>query len=91
MRASLAALALLSVSSTALAQDAVPDPVTPEIINSGPTTVFPKPVPQVAVPRDWRGVFDAIDAGQWASAKAGIASLPPSILAPLAKALPTWR
>jgi soluble lytic murein transglycosylase-like protein len=40
----------------------------------------------VAVPKDWRGVFDAIDAGNWASAQAGIATLPRGILTPLAKA-----
>src|SRR4029079_16181805 len=40
----------------------------------------------VKVPKDWRGVFDAIDAGQWASAQAGIAALPPGILTPVAKA-----
>ena len=44
-----------------------------------------RPMP-VAVPKDWRGVFDAIDAGNWASAQAGIAALPPSILTPVAKA-----
>ena len=40
----------------------------------------PSPAPAratVQVPRDWRGVFDAIDAGNWASAQAGIAALPP--------------
>ncbi|HVU29088.1 MAG TPA: lytic transglycosylase domain-containing protein [Sphingomicrobium sp.] len=42
--------------------------------------------PSVAVPKDWRGVFDAIDAGNWASAQAGIAALPPSVLTPVAKA-----
>src|SRR2546430_9992099 len=31
----------------------------------------PAPLPAVAVPKDWRGVFDAIDAGNWASAQAG--------------------
>ena len=31
-------------------------------------------------------MFDAIDAGNWASAQAGIAALPPSILTPVAKA-----
>jgi len=53
-----------------------------------PATVQPAvpATPTVAVPRDWRGVFDAIDAGQWASAQAGIASLPRSILTPVAKA-----
>jgi soluble lytic murein transglycosylase-like protein len=40
----------------------------------------------VAVPKDWRGVFDAIDAGNWASAQAGIAALPRNILTPVAKA-----
>jgi len=40
----------------------------------------------VVVPKDWRGVFDAIDAGSWASAQAGIAALPRSILTPVAKA-----
>src|SRR5438067_2120755 len=40
----------------------------------------PSPTPAKTIPRDWRGVFDAIDAGDWASARAGIATLPPSIL-----------
>ena len=44
---------------------------------------LPKPV---IIPKDWRGVFDAIDDGQWASAQAGIATLPQSILTPVAKA-----
>lgn len=44
------------------------------------------PPKSVVVPKDWRGVFDAIDAGQWASAQAGISALPRSILTPVAKA-----
>ncbi|MEO8454642.1 MAG: lytic transglycosylase domain-containing protein [Sphingomicrobium sp.] len=44
------------------------------------------PAPVVAIPRDWRGVFDAIDAGSWAPARAGIAALPPGVLTPVAKA-----
>jgi hypothetical protein len=44
------------------------------------------PGPTVPVPKDWRGVFDAIDDGDWASAQAGIAALPPSVLMPVAKA-----
>jgi soluble lytic murein transglycosylase-like protein len=40
----------------------------------------------VGVPKDWRGVFDAIDAGNWWAAQAGIASLPRSVLTPVAKA-----
>ena len=40
----------------------------------------------IVVPTDWRGVFDAIDAGQWASARAGINSLPRGLLTAVAKA-----
>jgi soluble lytic murein transglycosylase-like protein len=40
----------------------------------------------VAAPKDWRGVFDAIDNGNWAAAQAGIAALPDSVLTPVAKA-----
>ena len=49
----------------------------------------PQPVPAapiIPVPRDWRGVFDAIDNRQWASAQAGISALPPSVLTPVAQA-----
>src|SRR5690348_7965874 len=49
------------------------------------TQAAPPPKPAY-VPKDWRGVFDAIDSGNWASAQAGIAALPKSILAPVAKA-----
>ncbi len=42
--------------------------------------------PAIAAPKDWRGVFDAIDAGNWAAARAGIANLPRSVLTPVAKA-----
>ncbi|HEV2596401.1 MAG TPA: lytic transglycosylase domain-containing protein [Sphingomicrobium sp.] len=44
------------------------------------------PLKPVVIPSDWRGVFDAIDAGQWASARAGIASLPRNALTVVAKA-----
>lgn len=43
-------------------------------------------VSSATVPRDWRGVFDAIDAGNWAAAQAGISALPPNVLTPVAKA-----
>jgi soluble lytic murein transglycosylase len=46
----------------------------------------PPSTTNIVIPRDWRGVFDAIDAGNWASAQAGIATLPAGILTPLAKA-----
>ena len=69
-----------------LQQSAPSETTTPS--PTPPATVQPAvpATPTVAVPRDWRGVFDAIDAGQWASAQAGIASLPRSILTPVAKA-----
>jgi soluble lytic murein transglycosylase-like protein len=51
-----------------------------------PVQLAPPPIPTVAVPKDWRGVFDAINAGQWASAQAGVAALPPNVLTPVAKA-----
>jgi soluble lytic murein transglycosylase-like protein len=43
-------------------------------------------VPTAAIPTDWRGVFDAIDSGNWAAAQAGIAALPHGVLTPVAKA-----
>ena len=42
--------------------------------------------PTIPIPRDWRGVFAAIRAGNWAAAQAGINALPPDILTPVAKA-----
>jgi soluble lytic murein transglycosylase len=53
-----------------------------------PASTEPAPLiaPVAAIPRDWRGVFDAIDAGDWASARAGIANLPQSVLTPVARA-----
>lgn len=51
-----------------------------------PPRPTPQSVPLVQTPKDWRGVFDAIDAGNWAAARAGIASLPASIVTPVAKA-----
>ena len=71
-----------------------PDPLSPLPQESPPSASVSQPAaqsaapatPTVAIPKDWRGVFDAIDAGQWSSAQAGIATLPPSILTPVAKA-----
>ena len=65
-----------------------PAPASPPVQVSQPavTQPTPPPPPAVKIPADWRGVFDAIDAGQWASAQAGIAALPPGPLTPVAKA-----
>jgi soluble lytic murein transglycosylase-like protein len=73
---------------------APPEPVILAVPKSSPQTAAPvtqptsppPPVVTVIVPKDWRGVFDAIDAGNWASAQAGINALPRSVLTPLAKA-----
>ena len=69
-------------------------PPAPVFVTTQPPASTPpgaaQPAPPVTtavvVPRDWRGVFDAIDAGNWTSARAGIATLPANILTPLAKA-----
>ncbi|QNN66615.1 hypothetical protein H9L13_07810 [Sphingomonas lutea] len=81
-------------SGTALAQSADPLSPLPNLPSPIPPTAAPPvaaPAPQpvtpaVVVPRDWRGVFDAIYAGNWASARAGIATLPANILTPVALA-----
>src|SRR6478672_1940423 len=74
-------LAPLSTASQPATQ-----PVQPPATLPATTQPAPPPAPTIAVPKDWRGVFDAIDAGNWASARAGIVALPPGILTPLAKA-----
>src|SRR5690349_7986044 len=62
----------------ALIPPPAPAPATDQAV-AAPTQQQPTPVVQpapsvrtVAIPKDWRGVFDAIDAGNWASAQAGI-------------------
>ena len=88
MKSGWLAFGTVMLAAPALAQ--TPDPLAP--IAQNPATPTASPVatapagPGVTVPRDWRGVFDAIDAGQWASAQAGIAALPPGILTPVARA-----
>jgi soluble lytic murein transglycosylase len=98
LKAGLLAFGTLLWAAPVLAQPAR-DPLAPLATPSTPaqpapsSTVQPIPQPQpapaaptVPVPRDWRGVFDAIDSGNWASAQAGIAVLPQSVLTPVAKA-----
>lgn len=86
-------IALLLAAAAAQASPA--DPLAPlpkpQVTAPQPQVVQPlaqpaPAVPSVAVPRTWREVFDAIDAGNWASAQAGIAALPPDLLTPVAKA-----
>ena len=55
-------------------------PVQPEAQSPPATT------PAATVPKSWREVFDAIRAGKWADAQAGIAALPPDLITPVAKA-----
>ena len=95
MRAALFFLGGLAAAAPAVAQP-VSDPLSPlsTTAPAQPAPVIAQPLPPVPVaptasvraPKDWRGVFDAIDAGDWASAQAGIAMLPPSVLTPVAKA-----
>ena len=62
------ALLLLPVAAPALAQQ--DDPLAPVLVDQ---PLPPPPAPPVrAVPKDWRGVFAAIRAEQWAAASAGI-------------------
>ena len=92
MKAGLLAFGTLMFAAQASAQPArdplAPLPGAPVAVPLATTQAQPiAPIPSgTPVPKDWRGVFDAIDAGNWASAQAGIAALPPSILTPVAKA-----
>ena len=62
---------LLPIAAPALAQQ--DDPLAPVLVDQ---PLPPPPVsPVVTVPRDWRGVFAAIRAEQWAAASAGIDAL----------------
>ena len=60
-------------------------PATVPAIQPPAIVALPAPTSVVA-PKDWRGVFDAIDSGNWASAQAGIAALPGGVLTPVARA-----
>ncbi len=60
------------------------------VVITAPPSVSPVPAQPplrvVNVPKSWPEVFSAISNGRWAEAQAGIASLPQSILTPVAKA-----
>ena len=75
------ALLMLSSAAPALAQE---DPLAPVLVDQ--PTPPPPIVPVVAVPKDWRGVFNAIRAAQWAAASAGIDALGEHPLNPVARA-----
>ena len=97
MKSGLLAFGSLLWAAPLLAQPAN-DPLAPLPATASPATQAPvaapaQPQPQavvatpaVAAPKDWRGVFDAIDSGNWSYAAAGIAALPPSVLTPVARA-----
>ena len=83
--------------ATALALGAAPafaqqDPLAPidlapvTVAPAEPIIVLPPPPPPRVIPRDWRGVFDAIRAADWYGAAAGIEALPDSVLKPVARA-----
>jgi soluble lytic murein transglycosylase-like protein len=88
----------MAIAAPALAQDPLAPlpqdqqpPLKPPVVTTNPPivvppTVGPPAVQVVQIPKDWRGVFDAIRAEQWASAQAGIATLPAGPLTPVAKA-----
>lgn len=89
----LAACSVLCAGTVA-AQSA--DPLAPVPDNEPDEEVLTTPVPApppvtpvvrpVVVPKDWRGVFAAIRAGDWGSAQAGIDALPASPLKAVARA-----
>ena len=99
IRLSLAAL-LLAAAAPVFAQDdplaplpaPVPEPEADDQAPSEPVITPPTAPPTqpsvrpVVVPKDWRGVFNAIRAGDWASARAGISALPDDVLKPVASA-----
>ena len=84
-------LLLAGIASQAQAQSdplaPVADPVQPAVMTPAPVTA-PVPLPIVTrpVPKDWRGVFDAIRAEDWAGASMAIATLPESPLRAVARA-----
>ena len=83
----LAAAAAQAVSSDPLAPLPRPQVTAPQPQMAQPSAQPAAPaVPVASIPKTWREVFDAIDAGNWASAQAGIAALPPGVLTPVAKA-----
>ncbi len=70
-----------------LDEKAAAQPATAPIVTDPAVTApAPPPPPPRVIPRDWRGVFVAIGAGDWEGARLGIQGLPDSPLKPYAKA-----
>jgi soluble lytic murein transglycosylase-like protein len=89
LKAGLLAFGTLICAAPALAQPSS-DPLAPLATQAQqappPASQAAPAASSAAAPRDWRGVFDAIDSGNWAYAAAGIAALPPNVLTTVAKA-----
>lgn len=80
-------LAPLPPGAASPSAEPVRTPLPPgEPSDATPAEAPPSSAVVVAVPKDWRGVFDAIRLNQWAAAQAGIAALPRNILTPVARA-----
>jgi soluble lytic murein transglycosylase-like protein len=80
---------LILLAATAAAPAfAQSDPLAPIVTTPVAVPDTPLVLPPVArpVPKDWRGVFDAIRAEDWIGVEAGIAALPDGPLKPIAKA-----
>ncbi len=81
-----------SAQADPLAPIATPVQVAPPVsaepkVEPGPEVEpAPLPPPIRPIPRDWRGVFDAIRVSDWGGASAGIAMLPDGPLKPVARA-----
>ena len=86
MKRTILMLLAATAATPALAQS---DPLAP-IVTTPPVVVpdvpLAPPVIVRPVPKDWRGVFAAIRAEEWAGVEAGIATLPDGLLKPVAKA-----
>ena len=87
-------LLMLMMTSAAPAVAQESDPLAPAETQPAKETAPPEPATEPAappapvrpIPRDWRGVFDAIRYEDWGGASAGIALLPDGPLKPVAKA-----
>ena len=97
MRLKLIFCASVALASPALAQeddplapldpvDATEQPDAPPQSTTTPQPALPPPPPPKVIPKDWRGVFSAINQGDWEAARLGIDGLPNDPLKPYAKA-----